>query len=464
MERIERNMKLKKGLCLLLALTMLATSAISASATTNDAASASEQTDSSVSGNNDSQNDSENTDTDSQNTGENTNTDSQNTGGNENNNAQNTGENGAGDSQGSVQPQTPAPVNYVESLSLPSYSAMIYNVSSGVYLSDEGSEDAVFSFYGIVGAGFDDPMYYDSANPVKVSYPDGKNDLKLSYELGEYNTISFYTEKPGKKAGTEQILVSIRDVNGNTKDFLLTVTIWNLRQKVDSSVLLAKKKSKSLKLQYQTETDGAWRSIAGSATSWASSNKSVAKVSAAGRVTAKSKSKTCYVTGRYGTVTFYWAINVTTNDKVKVIKRAKRIYNTSTYSQPRRMQSGYYDCSSLVWRAYRTVGVYFGVSRSYYNAPVAATEAKYLVSRGKLVKGGIKKSNTTKGKLIAGDLLFRGGANNGRYRGVNHVEMFCGYDISYVKSNGTPVYMNTWASKTDGYYGYGSSADFVCRP
>ncbi|MCR5545155.1 MAG: C40 family peptidase [Lachnospiraceae bacterium] len=345
--------------------------------------------------------------------------------------------------------------NYVEDVEISSNSAVVYRVTGGKYYNEVGTGCAVFTFTGSNYRLLDDY--------VAVAYPYG-NTLGLNYYIADANHIVFTTNTYNQNVGSQVVAIRLVDVNGFYKDFSVSITAINLRQKTDDYVLLAKNKSEKLELEYQTVTNGGWITVPSHMVQYASSDSAVAKVNAFGKVKAKSKAKTCYVTGTFATSTFYWAVNVTSKDKVKVIETAVDIYQTSKYSQPRRMQNGYYDCSSLVWRAYKTVGVRFGVSSSYHYAPVAATEAKYLVSKGKQVKGGIKQNNTVKGKLVAGDLLFRGGHNNGRYRGVDHVEMFTGYSISYIKSNGTPVYANNWASKPEGYYGYGSSGDFVCRP
>ena len=125
------------------------------------------------------------------------------------------------------------------------------------------------------------------------------------------------------------------------------------------------------------------------------------------------------------------------------------------------MSEGYYDCSSLVWRSYKPYGYSFGSS---YTAPVAASEGLYLYNKGKMVAGGIGKANTQKMKLRPGDLLFEGGASNGRWNGIYHVEMFAGYTVNSVDSDGKPVYANTWVNRPDGYYGYGTANDMVGRP
>ena len=113
------------------------------------------------------------------------------------------------------------------------------------------------------------------------------------------------------------------------------------------------------------------------------------------------------------------------------------------------MLKGYYDCSSLVWRAYAKYGYRFGVT-GY--APTAAGEAQYLANRNKLLKGGFSQKNAQTLKFKAGDLMFKTGASNGRYKGIYHVEMIIGYEFYGWDQNNKPVLLVKWA---DGYYGYG---------
>ncbi len=207
--------------------------------------------------------------------------------------------------------------------------------------------------------------------------------------------------------------------------------------------------------------DGERVEVDASKVKWKTSNENIAKVTKSGLVKAK-KEGTCYIKATYGGENYYWAINVTTPVKYRVIIKAKKIGKYSEYSQANRMASGYYDCSSLVWRAYSSEGIYIG-GRYNRNAPVAADECKILVNQGKKIKGALSKRNIQKRKLKAGDLFFETGADNGRYKGIYHVEMFTGYDILKVKSNGKVVYTTTWANRTKGYYPPGTKS-IVCRP
>ncbi len=184
---------------------------------------------------------------------------------------------------------------------------------------------------------------------------------------------------------------------------------------------------------------------------WKSSRPAVASISNAGKIKAKKEGNTV-ISAKLGTIRFGCILSVTSSRKKKAVNRAKSIASTSKYSQPKRMRQGYYDCSSLVWRAYAPYGYRFGDS-SY--APTAASEAYYLAVRNKIY-GKFNKKNVENLKINAGDLLFRTGAKNGRYKGIYHVEMIAGYEFVGWKTNGKPEVLVKWANRTDGYYSYGA--------
>lgn len=191
---------------------------------------------------------------------------------------------------------------------------------------------------------------------------------------------------------------------------------------------------------------------------WSSSNKSVVTVSSDGKLTAR-KNGNAVIKAKVGDCAFGCAVSVVSAGRKQVINQAIRIAQTCTYSQPYRMEAKYYDCSSLVWKAYAKSGINFGGS---YYAPVAADIAKWCVTNNKIVKGGVSRANVNQMKLNAGDLMFETGADNGRYRGIYHVEMITGYSCEGFDSKGRPYLQIKWASKPDGYYG--SARQLVGRP
>ncbi len=181
---------------------------------------------------------------------------------------------------------------------------------------------------------------------------------------------------------------------------------------------------------------------------WSSSNKTVVAVSPDGKLTAR-KNGNAVVKAQIGDCAFGCAVSVVSVSRKQAINRAIHIAQTCTYSQPYRMQEKYYDCSSLVWKAYSKNGNNFGAS---YYAPVAADIAKWCVTKKQMVKGGLSPANVRQMNINAGDLMFETGADNGRYRGIYHVEMITGYSCGGFDSKGRPYLQIKWASKPDGYY------------
>ena len=79
------------------------------------------------------------------------------------------------------------------------------------------------------------------------------------------------------------------------------------------------------------------------------------------------------------------------------------------YSQDKRMQQGWYDCSSLVYRLYKEVGI---------NLPyVASTQGQYCYKNAMIIN---------KKDLQPGDLIFYSYEDNGQFRNISHVAIYVG--------------------------------------
>ncbi len=108
-----------------------------------------------------------------------------------------------------------------------------------------------------------------------------------------------------------------------------------------------------------------------------SSDKSVVSVAKTGKVTAKAKGSaliTVKVDGRK----YYCSVTVGAGKGFCAVQKAESVLGAA-YSQPKRMQAGYYDCSSLVWRAYNAAGIKLVGASS---APTAAELARKLELEG----------------------------------------------------------------------------------
>lgn len=79
------------------------------------------------------------------------------------------------------------------------------------------------------------------------------------------------------------------------------------------------------------------------------------------------------------------------------------------YDQSRRMEEGYYDCSSLVYRLYKEVGIELPLT--------AAEQGKYCYRNAMVIN---------KKELKPGDLIFYSYEENGEFRNISHVAIYVG--------------------------------------
>lgn len=184
---------------------------------------------------------------------------------------------------------------------------------------------------------------------------------------------------------------------------------------------------------------------------WSSSNPKVVKAAGSGNVRMR-RNGNAVITAEVAGHKLGCAVSVISPKLLKVVKRAKYIGANWKYSQPKRMQNGYYDCSALVWKSYSRMGKKFGMANY---APVAADLAKWCKKHGKVLTKSYTTQHIQKMKFQPGDLMFETGQDNGRYKGIYHVEMFVGYAVAYYDQKGKPVLNELWAARPEGCYGGG---------
>lgn len=264
------------------------------------------------------------------------------------------------------------------------------------------------------------------AEDIAFSYTSSNEDMSVycNFDNGqiEISTVS---------VGATQLQFTIND-----KVFSLKLTVRQVDLSCGNSLLMVEKASKQIKV----------KGISGKVT-WKSSNPNVLSVSKSGIMKAK-KTGNAVIIASVGTGKVGCAVSVVTATRKKVIAMANRIGRNWKYSQAKRMQNGYYDCSSLVWKAYRLENKYFGM-KNY--APVAADIGKWCVQHKKRVKGNIYM-NIQKMKFRPGALTFQTGSGNGRYKGIYHVEMFVGYTFEGFTLDGKPMLGTKWAARGDNYF------------
>lgn len=169
---------------------------------------------------------------------------------------------------------------------------------------------------------------------------------------------------------------------------------------------------------------------------WSSVNPDIAEVDANGKIIGKTKGNTM-IMAKVNGKTFGCVVSVTSEIRKNVVEWARAYSLKSRYSQSRRMEEGYYDCSSLAWRAYNKFG--FNIMSTNY-APTAAAMGQFYDKNGRIVEGGLSDENVNKMVFEPGDLFFMEGvANNGRYRNVYHVEIISGYTFGGFNKLGKPI-------------------------
>lgn len=272
----------------------------------------------------------------------------------------------------------------------PQYHPPEGNLLSGYYY--------VPNISGVVSAS---QMILSSDNP-SVVYATNKN----AYYVQDYGTAILTIE-----------------IDGVT--FKQKVRTVNPRMEPDL-MLLVEGKSRRIKLPgLQADSIVTYKSL----------DESVATVSKKGKVTAKGEGSTYIQIGVNGikggeNITYYNYCNIivakSSTIGVKAVQKAEKAIG-SAYSQAKRMQDGYYDCSSLIWRVYKEAGLKLG---GYSTAPSAAELAKKLEAEGKVLS--YKALDVD--KLQPGDIIFYKGSANGRYMNIYHVALYYGtfQDITYL--------------------------------
>lgn len=308
-----------------------------------------------------------------------------------------------------------------------------YRIISSVDMSNVTLEKTSIKDYRY-GQEYGYKTFYVKVNGLEGVY---EEDIAFSYTSSNKKMYVYCNFDNGQivietsGAGVTQLKFTI-----NGKEFLLKLTINQVKLSCSTSFLMVPKGTKKIQVQ----------GISGKVT-WKSSNPKVLSVSKTGKLKAK-RTGNVVITASVGTGKLGCVISVVTPTRKKVIAMANKIGKNWKYSQPKRMQSGYYDCSSLVWKSYKLEKKYFGMNNY---APVAADLGKWCAKNKKMIKGNAEQ-NIQKMKYRPGALTFKTGSNNGRYKGIYHVEMFVGYTFEGFDMNGKPILGTKWAARGDNYF------------
>lgn len=281
------------------------------------------------------------------------------------------------------------------------------------------SDTVVYKLTGNTGA----PL---SEETSEFRYTSGNEDMYVDAEL-ENNEIRVSCYDEGSTTLTFYI---------NGKTFTAELSIKKISLNTNSCVM-AIKETKQLKVKNKPEN-----------AKFKSSNSKIASVNAQGVIKAK-KAGNVIITVQCGDAKLGCVVSVV-NKKVKqALNRAIKIGKTCTYSQPKRMQKGYYDCSSLVWKSYSPEGIYFG-NKTY--AATSRDEARWCSKNKKMIKGGLSEKNIQKMNLRPGDLMFENSSNKDKFGSIYHVEMFAGYVFYGFDSDGKAILGTKWANRGDNNY------------
>lgn len=243
-----------------------------------------------------------------------------------------------------------------------------------------------------------EPMYswIDTTDRTYSFYPKKKGNYKITFTIDGKNIVC--NVKVMKMWFSRNSKTVADSMNGK----------W---EQNSSLVLMYKGEKTTLKVKGNT-----------SKVKFKSSNTKVVKVSSKGVLTPKANGYATISATADG-FTIKYKVAVSKKAAVKAVRYAIKYYD-SKYSQAKRMQKGYYDCSSYVWRSYASDKFYIGGSKNW--APTAADLAKWYAKKGRIkLNGKIQYS-----KMQPGDLIFECGADNGRYKGIYHVDLYVGNGVS----------------------------------
>ncbi|MCI8490892.1 MAG: C40 family peptidase [Lachnospiraceae bacterium] len=305
----------------------------------------------------------------------------------------------------------------LDTTSITGYLVPSYTYGSAVYYANAEADITVNS-----------PTVLDEKNGIRLSCKSSNKNVSASASLSD--NILHLRLYADKKCSTK-LTVTIEG-----KKFQIKASLKPVKLSA-SSLLLVKGKTKKLKIS------GCSKGI-----QWSSSNKKIATISQKGVVKGKKVGNTI-ITAKINGKPIGCAVSVTTSQLKKVCERATYIGNHWTYSQAKRTQPGYYDCSSLVWKAYKEcAGFTFG-NASYPGT--SASESAWCRANNRMIKGGYTNKKLQKMQLNPGDLIFKSSDLRNPYNTTYHVEMFTGYTCLGYDSQGKPVIAALWASRNSGY-------------
>lgn len=310
---------------------------------------------------------------------------------------------------------------YYEGSKKPVYSNnssdFLIGINSSYIFGNSSSSD---SYYG----SYDNDLYtYSYTQNTKVQ-------MSITLTDNQFH-VNLYPTGKITKSFTSVLTITLCDKTFQVPIRIIPLTISN------QTCLLVKGKKTSFKVNNESTP-----------IEWTSSNPKIATVNSKGVVKGK-KYGSCIIIGKVGNGYVGCAVSVTTSKLKKVATYARYMGRHWKYSQAKRTQKGYYDCSALVWKAYkRYTSVRFG-SSGYPG--VALSEAKWCKSKKRMIKGGFRYKKVSQMYYRPGDLVFKSTNMKKKYQDIYHVEMITGYYCYGVSSSGEVYYDITWGARGAGY-------------
>ena len=162
----------------------------------------------------------------------------------------------------------------------------------------------------------------------------------------------------------------------------------------------------------------------GVSVTYVSDHPKIASVDNSGTVTAL-KQGNAVITASFGSESISYHVSVGNNRKaLQAVEAGEKVLG-STYSTQRRMEEGYYDCSSFIFRSFAPYGYLFGCKSASDNAPVAADLALWCQEQQCVLS---LEPVYDLDQLLPGDLIFYSyGGNNNRFLNIDHVAIYSGY-------------------------------------
>lgn len=281
------------------------------------------------------------------------------------------------------------------------YSSYVYITAPNIETKDIAVLDA--------GAGENRQQYIAINGLGKYSNIKWSVSNQSNIQLKEYNSKLAVT---GLNAGIGIIKATV-----DGKTFKINYKVYSVEKGYSAPIISVKKTT-------QIELKG----IDGLIPKYLSRNSKVAAVTKTGQIKGKSAGVT-YIDVKVANMIFIYRVEVAAKGMKKIINRGKYIVNNWTYSQSKRYQKGYYDCSALVWKSYKTYNDYHLKIGGEDYAYSAGDLFDFLESKGQIIYYGYLGVDDLK----PGDLIFYGDYENavrystpGRTLDIYHVSLYAG--------------------------------------